>query len=357
MNEADSYDIVIIGAGPTGSMAAMRLAGRFRVLLLERYPLPRNKSCSGVLVRKSVDLVEKEVSAVPERVCCTPITTSGLTVVTARRHYDFLDAGINVVRASFDNWLAETAKERGATLLDEAVVTDIGQDGLVTFLRSGQRRTVRAKLVVACDGVNGPSRRLTGVPTQRKVVTFQRFYRGRMDADPGRFYAYTSPEFSRYDAWFNSKNGLIVAGSIASTRAEAERFQRVFLQHLADTRALRIESVEKSEVWTLPLVVPASDILLHQGRVLFAGEAAGLLNPFGEGMSIGMTSAVALSNACLGGDGRLDPLDVAKAYTAFVAPELAYMRRQWGYLREIAPEFWENVTQLKETADACISAG
>jgi flavin-dependent dehydrogenase len=355
--QEELFDIVIIGAGPTGSMAAMRLAGRFRVLLLERYPLPRNKSCSGVLIRKSVDLVEKEVGAIPERVCCTPFTTSGLTVITARRTYDFLDAGINVVRASFDNWLAETARERGATLLDEAVVTNLTPDGCVAFLHKGQRQSVRAKLVVACDGVNGVSRRLLGVAPQNKVVTFQRFYRGSMDADPARFYAYTSPEFSRFDAWFNSKNGLIVAGSIAATRTEAERFQEVFVQHLSATMGLRIDHIEKSEVWTLPLVVPERGVVFQQGNVLFAGEAAGLLNPFGEGMSIGMSSALALSEACLAGGGNLDPPALAKDYAALVGPELAYMRRQWGYLREISPEFWENVTQLSASANACISAG
>ncbi len=44
------YDVIVVGAGPTGSTAAKVLAEkRLHVLLVERHKLPRYKSCSGVL--------------------------------------------------------------------------------------------------------------------------------------------------------------------------------------------------------------------------------------------------------------------------------------------------------------------
>lgn len=354
----DSYDIVVIGAGPSGCVAAMKLARRFNVLVLERCRLPRNKSCSGVLIRKSVNLVEKLVGKIPESVCCTPVRTTGLTIITSARRYDYLDGGLNVVRSSFDNWLAEEASSRGARIVDEAVVTAIsaGPAASVTFLKEGARTTVAAKLVIACDGVNGTSRRLLGLGVQEKVVTFQKFYKGSIDADSARFYAYTSPEFSQYDAWFNSKNGMIVAGSIASNRAEAARFQDVFVKHLQVTNKLVIEREIRTEVWSLPLVLPEPDILLTHGSVMFSGEAAGMLNPFGEGMSIGMTASLALAEACLANSDDLDAhCTIAADYRATVSDELAYMKRQWGYLREISPEFCENVTQQRKVQRVCIS--
>lgn len=68
------YDVVVVGAGPAGSTAAKILAERgMRVLLVERHKLPRYKSCSGVLIQKSIDLVQyyyrKEV---PLSATCTP---------------------------------------------------------------------------------------------------------------------------------------------------------------------------------------------------------------------------------------------------------------------------------------------
>ena len=54
------YDVIVVGAGPAGSTAAKVLAEKgLRVLLVERHKLPRYKSCSGVLIQKSMDLVRR----------------------------------------------------------------------------------------------------------------------------------------------------------------------------------------------------------------------------------------------------------------------------------------------------------
>ena len=44
------YDVVVIGAGPSGCVAAKVLAEKgHKVLLVERCKMPRYKSCSGIL--------------------------------------------------------------------------------------------------------------------------------------------------------------------------------------------------------------------------------------------------------------------------------------------------------------------
>ena len=53
-------DVIIIGAGPTGATAAKVLAeSNLKVLVVERMKLPRYKSCSGMLIKKTVDLVKR----------------------------------------------------------------------------------------------------------------------------------------------------------------------------------------------------------------------------------------------------------------------------------------------------------
>ena len=43
------YDVIVSGAGPGGSMAAMKCAQQgLKVLLLERQALPRDKVCTGM---------------------------------------------------------------------------------------------------------------------------------------------------------------------------------------------------------------------------------------------------------------------------------------------------------------------
>jgi flavin-dependent dehydrogenase len=343
----EDADIAIVGAGPSGCIAACLLAGRFRVLLLERHHLPRAKSCSGVLVRKSVDLLERHIGRIPDAVLCTPQSTTGLTVVTTNRRFDFPDGGLNVTRSAFDCWLAREAHMRGARLVEGAVLTGLSSDGLgVVFRRDGKECSCRARLVVACDGVNGVCRRVSGLEPLRKVVTFQKYYDARIDMDPGRFYAFTSPDFSRYDAWLNSKDGAVVVGSIASSRVYAERYQGVFAKYLEGSMNLRIQRELHSEFWTLPLVKQGFVASLFHGGVFFCGEAAGLLNPFGEGMSIGMGSAVAMAEACAD-VGLADRVSLQESYKACMSEELAYMKRQWDYVRQLSPEFALNLTKLE----------
>jgi flavin-dependent dehydrogenase len=65
---ADSYDAVIIGAGPAGAAAARELvkSGR-KVLVVEKRKLPRYKICSGLILDRAQDLVlEKFGAPTPE---------------------------------------------------------------------------------------------------------------------------------------------------------------------------------------------------------------------------------------------------------------------------------------------------
>lgn len=74
------YDVIIIGAGPTGSTAAKTLAENgYKVLLVEKFKMPRYKSCSGQLIKKSLDLVQTYFGeTVPFFTMCTPTENRGL---------------------------------------------------------------------------------------------------------------------------------------------------------------------------------------------------------------------------------------------------------------------------------------
>ncbi len=52
------YDVIVVGAGPAGCTASKVLAEKgYKVLLVEKFKVPRYKSCSGVLIKKSMELV------------------------------------------------------------------------------------------------------------------------------------------------------------------------------------------------------------------------------------------------------------------------------------------------------------
>jgi flavin-dependent dehydrogenase len=64
---------------PTGSSAAKKLADDgYKVLIVERFKLPRNKSCSGILMRKSMDLIGSYFhEGTPKSVMCSPYDNIG----------------------------------------------------------------------------------------------------------------------------------------------------------------------------------------------------------------------------------------------------------------------------------------
>ena len=95
------YDAVVAGAGPAGAAAAKALCetGR-RVLLVERFRLPRYKSCSGILIKKSLGLVKQYFGEeVPSAVCCAPVENRGMIFTDDKgREYAFRQEGRNVRR-------------------------------------------------------------------------------------------------------------------------------------------------------------------------------------------------------------------------------------------------------------------
>ena len=56
---ANSYDAIVIGAGPAGTTAAYLLAKNgFKVLIIDKKSFPRDKLCGGLLTQKTVKLLE-----------------------------------------------------------------------------------------------------------------------------------------------------------------------------------------------------------------------------------------------------------------------------------------------------------
>lgn len=53
------YDVIVIGAGPAGCMVSKKTAEHgLKVMLVEKMEVPREKSCSGILIEKSIKMIE-----------------------------------------------------------------------------------------------------------------------------------------------------------------------------------------------------------------------------------------------------------------------------------------------------------
>lgn len=168
-----SYDAVVIGAGPSGSLCARNLASKgYQTLLLEKRPVVgvpvRCGEATGRRARLSrfmdvnEDYIETDLNGV---------ILNGPGGVTVR--YDKQDVGLMIDRALFDQDVAGQAVRAGAELCVSTRVEGISpvKDGVreltVVDEITKAASVITAKVVIGADGAEALSGRWVGLKTRQ----------------------------------------------------------------------------------------------------------------------------------------------------------------------------------------------
>ena len=304
---SDVWDLVVVGAGPAGSAAALRAAQLRpggRVLLLDKARFPRDKPCGDGIAAHGRD--ELGLLGLPGLIDdYRPI--SRLTVVSpggVRVSAEAARPNHVVPRKVFDARLVEAARERGVEVRHHRVRTldvrgaEIVVDGL------------RARAVVAADGANSAMRRLMGVPAapERHTAIAVRGYADAPGADDVQLIAMQKAGWPAYAWSFPIGDGTANVGFgmlLPRLRAAEAGGRKVLHGRLAEL--LPDQPAHDLRAHHLPLSSgrPAPGV----GRVMLAGDAAGLINPLtGEGIYYALLSGRLAGEAAVEAPG--DPLPV-----------------------------------------------
>ena len=314
------YDVIVVGAGPAGSSAAHAAArAGAQVLVVDRATFPRYKTCGGGLIGHTLDALPYGFQ-VPAR---AEIHRATLTLDGGRwadRHSDRRLLRL-VDRASFDQALLRAAQEAGAQSREGLTVTGVDQDDDLVTLQTSEG-PLRARYVIGADGSASRVARHVGVTTdavdlgmevELEVGDQAQRWEGRVHldwgADPGTY------------AWVFPKGDSLTVGVIQS-RGHAQATRAYLGKFVARMGMGGLREIHSSGHLTRSRSVGSP---LSRGRVLVAGDAAGLLEPWTrEGISYAVRSGrLAGESVATGGSGDAEPDVVRSAYDSGIAGTLA----------------------------------
>ena len=163
----NDFDVIVVGAGPAGSCAAITAArAGLRTLLIERGPFPGSKNMYGGVVYPRIldELIPEWWLEMPVQRWVTRRSTMIVTDTRALtidvRNDEWGQPpynGATTYRPDFDNWLAGHAVAAGAQLVCDTVVSGLlrSASGAVAGVRTDRPDgDLTASVVIACDGVN-----------------------------------------------------------------------------------------------------------------------------------------------------------------------------------------------------------
>ena len=165
-----TYDIIVVGAGPAGSIAAYDCAKQgFKTLLLEKYTLPREKPCGGAVMYRGLRLINEKI---PRRLIERRIYGLRFLLSDGRASEFVSDKliGITVFRDRFDEFLARRASNAGVELIDNAPVVDASVSSSSAKVQLADGREFTSKYLLGADGVNSIVSRALGLRPKRKEL-------------------------------------------------------------------------------------------------------------------------------------------------------------------------------------------
>lgn len=300
-----TYDVIIIGAGPSGAHCAKLLGQNkdLKVLLVDARSFSEDekhhKACGGLLSSHAQKELQKENMNLPESIKNDPQLSSVSTFDLATHLHRFYPRTyVNIDRQAFERWLISLIPIN-VTRLFETRVLKITQEEShyeITLTQDHEEFCVSGKLCIGADGADSIVRRtfFNDRPFPKRYVSIQERY--PCLNKHSAFYGFFDESITDYYSWALQKKDELLIGSALEIDG--------FVHEKFDLLKSKVKEVTDFDLGKLILREGAiinrplslAQLSFHKGGIALIGEASGSISPTSaEGFSFAFRSARYLS--------------------------------------------------------------
>ena len=291
----NKYDVVVVGGGPAGSMAAWEAAkGDVSVCMLEKdrdigYPVRCGEAAGESGLRQFVEI---EDSWIAEKITSVKLVSPNLTSVDI----DFsTETGYILNRRIFDYDLSRYAANAGAEVYTKAYVKNVlannGEVNGVVLDYLGEEKQIQAKIVIGADGLTSRVGRWAGLKTLVRMKDMEsavQYSVANVDIEPNKMIMYVGRNHAPGGyLWVFPKGkkfaniGIGISGKYSKHKS-AQKYLDEFMEREYPDAAI-LTTMCGGVPCAKPMEKPVAD------GIMLVGDAAHQINPMtGGGIVAGM---------------------------------------------------------------------
>jgi len=299
------YDVAIIGAGPAGATLARLLAGRYRILLIDKRQLTScpesssyRKCCGGQLAPDPQGMLSKMGLGLPKSVLVEPqlFVVQAIDVQQHMERY-YQRYYINIDRQKFDCWLLSMVPSSVDIRLNCRFKSYDSENGsfVIKLIQNDNIYVEHTRIVIGADGASSRVRKLAaaGRSFPKAYIGVQEWVEA--EAKLPYFSTVFEPEITDYYCWTIPKEEYLVIGAALRPRCEVSGKFRLLKDRLRDYGFRFGKTVRRESAFILR---PEKTQQIYTGAkgIALLGEAAGWISPSSaEGLSYAFKSALVLA--------------------------------------------------------------
>ena len=301
------YDVIVVGAGPSGSMTALTCADlKMDVVVVEKEKMPRLKTCGGSVSLKALKLIR---SKIPNEV--VESYYKGFRLFSPNLNsIDVISdqpIGITTHRDRFDSFLLQQAIDSGSNVIESNEVVDVKilKNKVECKLKDGA--VLEGKILIGADGAYGKTAKMAGIRERWRKdeigVCLESSCQLNKSSKAQNIINRAILELYFLNiplgyAWLFPKKkdvSIGIGGCLAYLKKPRDLFTD-FLLMISKTKKVKIK-VSNISTHLAPAGGFKRDYFTD--RVLLVGDAAGFIDPLsGEGIYYAMKSGIIAAEAC-----------------------------------------------------------